>query len=348
MDYKEFLSRMAENLKERLPDAEISIQSVNKLQGLSYEGICIRANDRSIGETMNMEPFYQAFMDGASYGEIIRQVAQVAEEHMALIPELDSDPLSDYSQVKGMLTVDVVGKELNGDMLEQIPHRDMEDLSVVYRIVVGEIPDMGRASVVVTNEMLNRYGVTPEQLHQDALENAARSKPAMIRGMQDVISEMMPVDMPMPGAEPAVPFLVATNSDMFHGAGVIAYPDFMEQASKMVDGDFFILPSSVHEVLILKDGPGMDYKDLEEMVSEVNGTMVSQEDKLSDHVYHYDAKEKVFERADKFAARSRGEMQKDSVLDELKKLGKQVEQKKLAEPARDQRNMPNRTANVSL
>ncbi|MCD8150416.1 MAG: DUF5688 family protein [Clostridiales bacterium] len=348
MDYQKFMERVMEDLKQRMPDAEISIQQVNKLQGLSYEGISIRTDGNAIGQVLNMEPFYLAFKSGNDYASLFRQITQKAEENLNLTPLFKPDSLNDYDRMKRLLTIDVVGKELNSDMLEQIPHKDMADLSVVYRIVVAEKPGIDRASIVVTNEMLDRYGVTPEQLHRDAVENTARSKPVVVRSMQEVLSEMMPADMPMPGPEPAVPFLVATNTDMFYGAGVIAYPDFMEQVSETVKGDFFVLPSSVHEVLILKDDGMKDFQDLEDMVCEVNNSAVSPEEKLSDHAYHYDARDKVFERADKFSERTQVEEKRGSVLGELKRLGEQVDQKKLSDPVRDPRTVPNRTATVSL
>ena len=97
---------------------------------------------------------------------------------------------------------------------------------------------------------------------------------------------------------------VASVEGNVHGAGVLAYENFMEKASERVGGEsFFILPSSIHELLIVPDNGIMDLRHLESMVREVNATTVDPSEKLTDNVYHYDAKEKVFELGEKYVGR---------------------------------------------
>ena len=83
-------------------------------------------------------------------------------------------------------------------------------------------------------------------------------------------------------------------------------------------GDFFLLPSSIHEVILVPDNGKMDYRELEKMVHEVNETQVRPTERLSDNVYHYDSKEKIFELASKTdARRTENPVAKDSVLKDL-------------------------------
>lgn len=188
-------------------------------------------------------------------------------------------------------------------------------MSVVYRFVIDSNDD-GRATILATNNMLEAMGITPEQFHEDALKNAPELKPAVITGMSEVMAEMMgmsPEEMAMMGmpTDPAdEQMFVATVPDKIHGAGVLAYQDFMDQAAERVGGSFYILPSSLHEVLLVPDNGQMNLQDLEAMVREVNATQVAPEDKLTDNVYHYDAEAKVFELGEKFVER---EATKDSV-----------------------------------
>ena len=83
----------------------------------------------------------------------------------------------------------------------------------------------------------------------------------------------------------------------------------MEKLGESVKGDFFILPSSTHEVLILPDDCGMTYQELKAMVMEINSTQVSPEDRLADEVYHYDTKDRVFEKAGSFEERQKAKEQ---------------------------------------
>lgn len=150
---------------------------------------------------------------------------------------------------------------------------------------------------------MEQFGVTHDQLREDALVNAPEIRPSEIRGMSVVMTEMMGPGM-IPEIDPAdEQMFVAGVSDNIHGAGVIAYPNFFEDAAEKLGGDFYVLPSSIHEVLLVRDNGEMTAKDLEAMVREVNATQVAPEEQLTDHVYHYDSKEHVFEMADKFEER---------------------------------------------
>ena len=138
--------------------------------------------------------------------------------------------------------------------------------------------------------------------------------------MAAVMAEMMGMPEEMM-ADMAPPMYVATNQDKVHGAAVMFYTDFMDQAAKELGGDIFILPSSVHEVLILPDDGNMDAQELKEMVTSINASEVSPEDRLTDSVYHYDAQERIFELGEKFEERQAEKMaakeERSSVLKDL-------------------------------
>ena len=157
-------------------------------------------------------------------------------------PSIDVASLMDYEQMKDKLIMEVVSTEANADMLANVPHVEMEDMSVVYRFVIDSNDD-GRATILATNNMLEAMEITPEQLHEDALKYAPELKPAVITGMSEVMAEMMgmsPEEMAMMGmpTDPAdEQMFVATVPDKIHGAGVLAYQDFMDQAAERVGGE---------------------------------------------------------------------------------------------------------------
>lgn len=101
--------------------------------------------------------------------------------------------------------MEVVSAEANKEMLETVPHQNIEDMAVVYRFVLSSDDD-GRASILVTNQLLENMGVTPEQLHADAMENAPQIKHVEIKGMSEVLAEMMGVEQAeMMGIVPVAP-----------------------------------------------------------------------------------------------------------------------------------------------
>ena len=337
MDYENFKEQFVENLKESLyergmEDVQMREAHVDKLNG-GYDAVTITPGDSNIGVTLNIDNFYKAFENGADMSEVVSKATEVAINGMENTPQLDVASLTDYDQMKDKLVMEVVSAEANAEMLENVPHQNMEDMAVVYRFVINS-DETGRASILATNDMINAMGVTPEQLHADALENAPQIRPAQSTGMSEVIAEMMGRDQAeMMGIVPVDPkdeqMFVATVSDKVMGAGVLAYQDFMDQAADRLGGSFYILPSSRHEVLLVPDNGQMSLGDLESMVREVNATQVAPEDKLTDSVYHYDAEAKIFELGEKFVNREQAkEAEKEAKSEEKGSVLSDLEAKK--------------------
>lgn len=324
----EFVEALKEKLSERGNDVDVKVSTVEKMNQ-SYEAITITPEGSNIGMNMNLEVFAEAYESGVPFNEIVEQVTNKVEAHLADMPTFDVQSLTDYEQMKDKLAMEVVAADRNADLLAKVPHQEMEDMAVVYRFVM-ESDENGRASILVSNDLLDKMGVTPEQLHADALENAPELRPAVIKGMSEVMMDMMGEDAhEMFGIEefPQDEMMyVATVPDKISGAGVIAYQEFMDQAAEKLGGDFYILPSSIHEVLLVKDDGAVNFNDLKSMVEDVNATQVAPEEKLTDSVYHYDSKEHIFELAEKFEARQQAKEadissekeEKGSVLGDLK------------------------------
>ena len=328
MDYEQFREQLAEEVQKNLyekgdVDVNITFNHVEKMNE-SYDAMTVTPEGSNVGVNLNVDAFFEAYEDGVSFDEIVERVTATVEKGIADSPAIDVSMLTDYEQMKDKLIMEVVSAERNADLLAKVPHQEMEDMAVVYRFVM-QSDDEGRATILVTNQLLERYGITPEELHADAMENAPELKPAVIKGMSEVMIEMMGPDAAAMFGMDEMPqdekMYVATVPDKIAGAGVIAYQNFMDEAAERVGGDFFILPSSTHEVLLVKDDGQTDYRDLKAMVEEVNATQVAPEEKLTDNVYHYDSKDHVFELAEKFEKE-----EKSSVLGDLKAKKDEVAQ----------------------
>ena len=338
MNYEEFKEQFINEVKDRLAeqgaDMKISVNDVKKLNE-SYEAMTVTPEGARVGVNIGIERFYGAYNEGRPFDEVVDQAIETINHGINERPDFDIDSFTDYSKMKEKLAMEVVSAETNKEMLENVPHKNMEDMAIVYRFVLNS-DDQGRASILVTNQLLESMGVTPEQLHTDALEIAPQLKPAEIRGMSEVMTEMMgPEQAEMMGIAPVAPedeqLFVATVPDKTHGASVLAYQDFMDQAAERVGGDFYILPSSIHEILIVPDNGRMSLKELEDMVKEVNATQVAPADKLTDSVYHYDSHAKIFELGEKFVERQNEredvtpeKEEKASILDDLKAKKEEV------------------------
>ena len=144
-------------------------------------------------------------------------------------------------------------------------------MAIVYRF---EMSNSAKeiSSILVTDSMLRSYGITADQLHEDALEAAVQTHPATLRNMTDVMRDLMGDAAALFAPDEPSPMWVASVEGGQNGACAIQYPDFLEQAAETLGGDFYVLPSSIHEVLFVADDGSMDLSYLEEMVRSVNET----------------------------------------------------------------------------
>ena len=338
MNYETFKQEFAEDIKEKLyergyDDVRISFNNVEKTNQ-NYEAMSVVPEGNNVGVNFNIENAFASYEHTDDYAGVLASATMVIADGLDRAPAIDVSALMDYENMKEKLSVEVISADANADLLANVPHDRMEDLAVVYRFVMESSED-GRASILVTNNLMDRMGVSHEQLRSDALENSPEIRPVVIMGMNEVMKEMMgPEVYEMFGIpdDAEETMYVATVPDKNSGAGVIAYQEFMDQAAERVGGDFFVLPSSINEILLVPDNGDMTADALRDMVKDVNAKEVSPEERLSDNVYHYDSKDHVFELAEKFEARQQEKKteidekaeEKGSVLKDLKDKQKEA------------------------
>ena len=299
MNFDEFLEAAKDRIKELVIEADVKIQAVDKLQGESYVGIAVRPEHASAAVTFNLNAAYDRYQaDESQKDAILNKIAADAKQVSSAIPAFEVSSITDYETVKDHLTMQVVPVEPNKEMLDGIPHKTIEDIAVVYRVEIPGSAD-GTASTLVTNQLLSEYGITAEQLHRDALEAQVANHPPVLKNMSEIMAEMSGGMMDMPES----PMWVATVEGGMNGASVTQIPGFLEESAEKLGGDFFVLPSSIHEVLFIRDDGSFEREQLESMVRGVNATEVSEADFLSDSVYHYDSEEHIFEKAVTFESR---------------------------------------------
>ena len=217
-----------------------------------------------------------------------------------------------YEEIKKRLRPCMMSAEENRDLLATVPHERIKDMAMVFHLQGGK-----NMTALVTYEILKQLGVSEDQLRHDAVEQAQKEHPLNIQTINKVLG--------LPEDEPYAPKLyVATTNDAYLGSGVIGYDGFMEKGSEAVGGSFYLLPSSVHEVLLLRDDCGQNAAELLDMVKSINNSELLPDEKLIDNVYHYDSKEKIFETAEEFINRKVREAEGDrSVLKQLKEQKKE-------------------------
>ena len=308
MSFESFKNWALESVKNYLPfdyrNAEVDIHTLSKI-GEEYTGLTVRKAGQMSAAAINLEDAYEAYKNGMPVQLIGIKMAEIVQSE----PPFDLSIFANYESVKKNLFIRICNVAENRDVLETVPHKTVEDLAITYHILVSNSRD-GMASAMITNDILNSFGISQEQLHKDALANSERILPVRIDSMMNIMSDLIDMDMESIGVQNDPSMIVITNRDGLNGASALFYEGTMEEVSQMLHGDYFVLPSSIHELIAIPVSMGQSYRDLERMVREVNAMTVAPQDQLSDRVYRYDSKEHTFELAATQAARARKEMHK--------------------------------------
>ena len=314
MSFDEFKETIVEEIKAFLPekyeDVDIRINTVQK-NNEELTGITIRSSESNIAPNIYLDSYYESYLDGESMEDIMQNIADVRVEHEIEKP-LAVDKITDYEKARDKVMPKIVGMEGNEKYLEDKPFTRMEDLAVVYYVDMGRLGG-GVMSSPVTENLMETWGVSKDELHQTALSNMEAQSVSSFKSMHEMMMEMMLPDMverfdgDKDAAREAISDMVPpddgnmfilTNQEKLNGATALLDTKIMGEISERFGENFFILPSSLHEVLIVPEKEGMELSVLENMVQEVNATQVAPQDRLSDHVYKYDAQEQSVFRAD--------------------------------------------------
>ncbi len=281
MTFEEFAAFAENNIKKELPPAyrtgRIHRETVRKAGG-SYHGMVLVQEDRMPAPTIDLDLFYAAYQEGMSEQEVLGKMAEVIRMPVPL-PLLDLDWILDYEQIRDCLRLRLTHFEKCRDLLPKVPHRMIADLVLTYHVTI-ELPDRNVIGSMVTTGMLEAYGISEEQLHADALASSMAHQPSEMTWLYE---DSM---------------LILTNKARIQGASVIAYPGTLDQAAESFGGGFYLLPSSVHEVILLRDTGERNYRALETVVRQINRSQVEPQEQLCDYVYYYEAQTRRLIRAD--------------------------------------------------
>ena len=301
MNYNEFLIQIQKEIAAQLPeqysDADISIHQVVKNNNTERMGLVIHRPGESTSPQLYLDTFFEEHQQGKEVEEIARAIVDSYVKHqnfeISNVPEL----VSDYEKVQGLLQLQLINKEFNSEKLEHTPHKDLEntDLTAVLRIHLPT-QEQGAATILVSDTLFSRWNKPMDEVYPLALQNTQEANPAKIESLYSIMMSMMSGDS-YQGAEvkdfqmqPYEQYVLRNESGM-NGATILLYPDIMEQLAQGANANLFILPSSIHECILMQDTGEMNAKELQAMVMSVNQTEVSPEECLSNEVYYYDKNE---------------------------------------------------------
>lgn len=288
MDYQTFKEELCRILQKKTEGKKkVILQQIEKNNGIILDAVMLKGKDENILPTIYLQEFYEIYEEGADLESIARRIIS-EEERWKRGAEFSVEQFEDYRKARSRVFYKLINYELNEKMLQRVPHIKYLDLAVVfyYRMEKGFFQG---GSILIHNNNLDTWGISKRQLFEDATLNTTRKLPYTLKGMESLIAELT-------GQEETDDFeadelmYVLTNEEKYYGAAALLYPHVLTHIGAILKRNFFVLPSSVHECILVPDLGHYTRLELMQMVREVNQNQVEEEEILSYEIYYYDRK----------------------------------------------------------
>lgn len=296
MSYNEFLVELIRRLTLMFPaGTSIEPQTIPKNNGVSREAIVIHEPDINVSPTIYLEDYYRLYKENMSIEELCHIIYDVFLE-VRLNHPIDPGFFTDFERAKKRLIFHVINYEKNTALLADIPHIRYLDLAIVFSCMI-RMENGEAATILIRNEHLLLWNTDFDTIKKQAFCNTPRLLPAYIQPITEAIHDLIEENPALQRLLPASPghfespLYVLTNETQFWGAACMLYPALLSEFADSAGKDLYILPSSIHEVLLLPVTSRDADAYLSSLVHDVNKDQLPETQILSDTVYYF-SKEK--------------------------------------------------------
>lgn len=297
MDINLYTEEIVKTIKKKNKNLVVEAHDVHRNNDLVLKGITIRTENRNVSPMIYTNEYYEHNLD---VDEAASKIMVLYNTHKYDIGDSSVSTMLNFDSIKDKIIARVINKDRNKFVTNSCPYAQFGDLIVTFAIFVEQNP-AGTGSIKITNEMMNSWNVNLGQLIEAAYTNTSKLFPLQVNTMSEILKEMMSDACELtPELEAALeeelasqsaPMYVITNTSKYFGAYFLTdRKALIKVASEIKDKRFFILPSSVHELIVVPESQIQDASDLIAMVKEINATQVAPDEVLADNVYSFDAK----------------------------------------------------------
>ena len=296
MEINEFAGQVRDAVEEKLgKEYTVEVRSVQKNNGIILHGLLILTDSRNVAPTLYLEPFWEAYESGMPFAQIVAKLIKIYREEMPKV-NINMEFFRCFEKVSDRICYRLIRQEGNEELLQDIPYVPFLDLAVCFFYAYSG-DDLGEGAILIHNSHVELWHTNIKKLMELARNNTPAIFPFRCTPMEQILREMILEETyseEMTVAEEQKDFFednpmwVLSNRQRIQGASCILYPDLLKRLAEKEKQSFYILPSSIHEVILLPDKGVESPKQLKEMIAEVNRTQVAPEEVLSDNLYYFD------------------------------------------------------------
>ena len=287
MDFTNFKNSVKKEVERRVGEnCTVTLIDTIKNNGVVLSGLQIISKNSNVAPVIYLDGYYEIYESGhKEFAEIISDILMVYKRNK-VDQSIDVSQFLNYEDVRSNIVYKLINTDKNKELLQKLPHVAFHDLSIVFQVLI-DMNDLGRATILIHNKHLGIWNVSIDEIYKDACHNTPIINRCEIRYVEDVVRGIVPPEVI--GQMPVQMFILS-NKDTLHGAACMIYPDVLKHFSDEMNSSIYIIPSSVHEVLLIPEERmcGLGYELLKQMIEDVNDTQVQREEILSYSLYFYD------------------------------------------------------------
>lgn len=289
MSITEFAEAVKKELETRTGE-EVEIANYQKNNGVMLRGLVIKDMQSNIVPTIYLESFYEKYIHDEDMDYVVDNILDIYKESR-VEGYRDMSFFCDFNKVKDKIAFKLINFNDNKEILKKVPYIKFLDLAKVYYVNV-ELEDFGAGTVLVHNTHMIEWGVSVEELEKHAAENTPKLSPLQMIDLWDIaeqLEEEISEDLrdSVPEVRKENKSYVMTNQQKIFGAATMLYKDVIKNHAEKLQCDIYILPSSIHDLILIPADFDMNVEYMKYMVRDVNRTQVLREEVLSDSVYIY-------------------------------------------------------------
>lgn len=302
MSFEKFKETILEKVSKKAEGMfHALIKNVTKNNGVRLTGITAKAEGCSCAPCVYLDEFYKDYKNGGmKLSEAVDEVYRLLKKHLEYAKDISTSGFTNWVNIRKNVRAKLINAEQNKEQLKRVPHRMFLDLAVVYYVTVSGCGDEKLGTILICNEHMEMWGQEEENLYRTAMLNMRSDGSPDFNGIKDVIksiSQDADYFLNDRGHQLCTGMYVLTNRSRRFGASEILDKSTLRAIADKIGDGFIVLPSSIHELIILEPDDMAEYEKLADMVKEVNSTQVDVGERLSDHVYVYSRNEEVLKVA---------------------------------------------------
>lgn len=274
-------------------DYDFEFYTARRNNSVEFDSLRIFQGEKEIHSGISLQEYYIAYQSGKTIHDISFDIFQFYDACWNANMQT-SNSIFPFSILSSNLIFRLISQDKNQIILNKVPHILFFDFAITFHRLICMKEDNIITSCV-TLEECKEWNLTEQELFQISLRNMPNLLPSKLHTMEEMILGLMDQEFSEYTREDSVllqrkeghtyPMYVLTNSLGIHGAASILYPGLLDECYKMFSSEFFILPSSVHELILVPFTEDLKQENLRAMVLEVNESHIAEEDFLSNTIY---------------------------------------------------------------